>query len=294
MKIAIYGSRHQTGYIDYIVELVAALHQRNVEVVMIDKLYNHILQNYSAPFSVDCVVAPGQKCPPADVAFSIGGDGTFLRTAQWVAPRQIPVFGINTGHLGYLADHRMEGDFDWIDTLLADGYRVEERAMLKVDIGETVSPDSDFWPYALNEVAVLKKDTASMIDIEAYVDNVFLAHYKADGLIVATPTGSTGYNLSVGGPILQPTAPVTVLSPVAAHSLSMRPLVVCSDSVVCLSTASRAGSFLLSLDGRSVTLPEGTRITVSRAPFVTRILVRPDHNFADTLRNKLHWGVLNA
>lgn len=293
MKIAIYGSRHQTGYIDYIVDLVNALHQRNVEIVMISKLYDHILKNYSGCFEVDHVVGSEQTCPQADVAFSIGGDGTFLRTAQWVAPRQIPVFGINTGHLGYLADHRMECDFEWLDQLLSGNYRIEERAMLKVD---AVGSDgvAGCWPYALNEVAVLKKDTASMIDIEAYVDDVFLAHYKADGLIVATPTGSTGYNLSVGGPILQPMAPVNVLSPVAAHSLSMRPLVICNDSVVRLKTTSRAGSFLLSVDGRSTTLLEGRELIVSRAPFVTKILVKSDHNFADTLRNKLYWGVMNA
>lgn len=293
MKIAIYGSRHQTGYIDYIVELVAALHQRGVEVVMISKLYNHILHNYSRRFEVDYVVGSERNCPQADIVFSIGGDGTFLRTAQWVAPRQIPIFGINTGHLGYLSDHRMEGDFEWLDVLLSGGFRIEERTMLKVEVVES-DGNIGGWPYALNEVAVLKKDTASMIDIEAYVDDVFLAHYRADGLIVATPTGSTGYNLSVGGPILQPTAPVNVISPVAAHSLNMRPLVICNDSVVRLKTTSRAGSFLLSVDGRSDTLAEGNEIIVSRAPFATKILVRMNHNFADTLRNKLYWGVLNG
>ncbi|MCM1022248.1 MAG: NAD kinase [Muribaculum sp.] len=290
MKIAVFGSRHQSGYEEYIVKLVEEMHIRNIQVIMADKLYSHFGDKALGNLAVEHVVAADEKCPSADFAFSIGGDGTFLRTAQWVAPSEIPIFGINTGHLGYLSDHRMEGNFNWLDLLLSGDYIVEQRQMLKVDVVSSGIADV-IWPYALNEVAVLKKDTASMIEIEAYIDDVFLAQYKADGLIVSTPTGSTGYNLSVGGPILQPTAPVNVVSPVAAHSLSMRPLVVCNDSVVRLSTSSRVGSFLLSLDGRSLTLPEGVELIISKAPFVTNVVVRREHNFAETLRKKLYWGV---
>ncbi len=293
MRIAIYGSRHQAGYINYIIRLVEALRRRGAKVVMAEKLFCHITNEISASFSVNEVVAADQKCPDADMAFSIGGDGTFLRTAQWAAPHEIPILGINTGHLGYLADHRLEADFEWLDLLFAGGFDVQSRSMIRVSGLSDEILDS-FWPYALNEIAVLKKDTASMIDVEAYVDDDFLAHYKADGLIVATPTGSTGYNLSVGGPILQPTAPVNVLSPVAAHSLSMRPLVLGATSVVRMRVSSRAGSFLLSVDGRSLSLSELQDVIVSPAPFVTKVLIRPDRNFAETLRKKLYWGVLNG
>ena len=293
MKIAIYGSRHQSGYIGYIADLVGELHKRGIEVLMAEKLFVHMAQNLPSAPEVDSVVGNSQISQYADLAFSIGGDGTFLRTAQWVAPYEIPVFGINTGHLGYLSDHRMARDFNWIDSLIAGDYSVEPRTMLKVE-SPTLRSENGFWPHALNEVAVLKKDTASMIDIEAYVDGVFLANYRADGLIVATPTGSTGYNLSVGGPILQPTAPVNVISPIAAHSLSMRPLVISNDAEVQLVTTSRAGSFRLTHEGRSLSINEVEPIVISPSFVTTKIVIRPEHNFADTLRQKLYWGVLNV
>lgn len=157
---------------------------------------------------------------------------------------------------------------------------------------EVTSPDIkiDCWPYALNEVAILKQDTASMITMKASVDGAGLADYRADGLIISTPTGSTGYNLSVGGPIVAPQAPVWIISPVAAHSLTMRPLVVSDDSVVSVNTRSRTSSYRVSLDGRSVTLPVSTTIIMKRAPFVTKVVQRLDHRFVDTLRSKLLWG----
>ena len=293
MKIAIYGSRHQSRYLNEIVALINALRSHGVETVMARKLYDYLCESLqSAPAGVGEVVDDGADARfDADMAMSIGGDGTFLRTAQWVGRKEIPVLGINTGHLGYLADHRMDACQEWMRPLLEGCYEVESRTMIETELeGEGVTTPPGWWPYALNEAAVLKKDTASMIDIEAYINGTYLAHYRADGLIMATPTGSTGYNLSVGGPILDPSTRVWVLSPIAAHSLSMRPLVVDNSACFSLSTLSRARSYRLSLDGRSMSLPVGSTVYMRRAPFVTRVVMHPGHNFADTLRDKLHWG----
>ena len=229
------------------------------------------------------VIEPGQPVK-ADLALSLGGDGTFLRTAQWVGDAGIPILGINAGHLGYLADMTPE---EFLQSDLSDT-KVEERAMLHVTSEQNLP--RGLWPYALNDVAILKTDTSSMITVDAHIDAMPLTSYRADGLILATPTGSTGYNLSVGGPIVQPNVPAIILSPVAPHSLTMRPLVVSSSSVIDLQVHSRSEVYLLSLDGRSVQLPVATRVRVVTAPFKIKVMQRADHHFAGTLRSKLLWG----
>ena len=196
--------------------------------------------------------------------------------------------GINTGHLGYLADVRISDVGKCLECVFNGNHRIDSRTMIEVDCAET---DVDGWPYALNEVAILKQDTSSMIDMEARIGDALLANYRGDGLIVSTPTGSTGYNLSVGGPILEPSAPVWAISPIAAHSLTMRPLVVSDDSVFTVTTHSRSDAYRLSLDGRSVSLAAGTTVTMRRAPFVTKVIQSQDHHFSDTLRDKLLWGI---
>ncbi|MDE6028458.1 MAG: NAD(+)/NADH kinase, partial [Muribaculaceae bacterium] len=172
------------------------------------------------PRGVECVV-------------SIGGDGTFLQAAQWVGRRETPILGINTGHLGFLASYSLDDTEELLNVVAAGRWRLERRAVIEVSCH--AMPDG-FWPYALNEVAVLKGETASMVNVHAEIDGYFLADYMSDGLVVATPTGSTAYNLSLGGPILQPTLSCLVLSPIAAHSLTMRPLVVSGDSRIVLTT----------------------------------------------------------
>lgn len=228
----------------------------------------------------------------ADLAVSIGGDGTFLRAARWIGERGIPILGINSGHLGFLADVTLEKSESIIGDIAAMNLSVESRQLLSVELGtpsgNAVLPP---FPYALNEVAVLRDETASMISVDARLDGNPLALYQADGLMVSTPTGSTGYNLSVGGPILAPSSQCWVVSPIAAHSLTMRPLVVSSDSRLTLHVDSRVPVYRLSIDGRSVTLPLEARITLGKAPFVTRIAHRRGHNFVDTLRSKLLWGI---
>lgn len=229
----------------------------------------------------------GELPADASVAMCLGGDGTFLSTARLVGSSGLPVAGVNTGHLGYLADVDIDVAYKLIDVIIAGDYRVEPRSVLQVTVdGHTLG----FSPYALNEVAILREDTASMIDIHARLDGMPLSDYRGDGLIVSTPTGSTGYNLSVGGPIIAPDAPALSIAPIAPHSLTMRPLVVSDSCVVEVTTESRASSFRLSLDGRSARLPLSATVKIERAPFDINIVHRPDHSFASTLRSKLLWG----
>lgn len=286
VRIAIFGNCYQEAHLAELASFFKALQCRNVWVEIDNTFYNYLSRVLPAPPPVNDIIHAGEDFHAA-MAISIGGDGTFLHTAQWVGAKEIPILGINTGHLGYMADLRLADAEAWLDRILCGKFSIENRTMIEVRCDNAAF---DIWPYALNEVAVLKQDTASMIDVEAYINDEYLANYLADGLVVATPTGSTGYNLSAGGPIVQPTAPIWCISPIAAHSLGMRPLVVGDDSVVTLTTTSRAASFRISLDGRYTSLPVGSTVTLQRAPFVTKMIKRNDHTFAETLRRKLLWG----
>lgn len=231
-------------------------------------------------------VERGEKIA-ADLAISLGGDGTFLRTAKWVADSRVPILGVNAGHLGFLTDFTIDMLLDADRTTLAN-LRLEPRKLLHITCSEPLPDECS--PYALNDVALLKNDSASMISIEASVNSIPLTTYQADGLIVATPTGSTGYNLSVGGPILAPTVNALIISPVAPHLLAMRPLAVDGNARIDLRVKSRTGMFMLSLDGRSHPVNAGATITIRAAEFPIFVAQFPDHHFAETLRTKLLWG----
>lgn len=253
------------------------------DIEMHPKLYDHLAELGVSLAGVRqaSLSGPDQEC---SLVLSIGGDGTFLRTAAWVGRLGIPIIGINTGHLGYLATMNIDdaSSDKGVDGMLNADFAIEERTLLEV-----YSPEVRGWRYALNEVCIAKDDSVSMIQADTFVDGIELAQYRADGLIIATPTGSTAYNLSAGGPIVQPTAPVLVVSPIAAHSLGMRPLVIDDHSVLDISVSGRARAFRLSLDGRSTVLPMDTEVRIRRAPFVCRIAMRPDSAFPVSLRRKL-------
>lgn len=248
-------------------------------------LYDYLSERMSLPSSVRAV-RPGEPVR-ADLAVSLGGDGTFLRTAQWVGASETPVLGVNAGHLGFLADMNPD-EFLAEDAASLANLKVEPRRLLHVETSAGL-PD-DCWPYALNDVALLKTDSASMISVYASIDGRPLTCYQADGLIVATPTGSTGYNLSVGGPILEPSVDLVLISPVAPHLLAMRPLGVRGDSLLEFTVEARSDTFMLSLDGRSRPFPAGTTVRVGPAPFRILVAQRRVHHFASTLREKLLWG----
>ena len=286
MRIAVYGNSYQEEHLEELSALFELLSTHNAWVEIEASFYRYLCKVLPTPPKINDVIEGDDFS--AAIALSLGGEGTFLRTAQWVGKKEIPILGINTGHLGYLADVRISDVGKCLECVFNGNHRIDSRTMIEVDCAET---DVDGWPYALNEVAILKQDTSSMIDMEARIGDALLANYRGDGLIVSTPTGSTGYNLSVGGPILEPSAPVWAISPIAAHSLTMRPLVVSDDSVFTVTTHSRSDAYRLSLDGRSVSLAAGTTVTMRRAPFVTKVIQSQDHHFSDTLRDKLLWGI---
>lgn len=285
MKIAIYGSRRQDAHLPALDAFLRSLGAQGHEVVMHPKLYRYLMA--LIPEALQCVrrVMESAAGAGADMAVSIGGDGTFLRTVEWLGGAPTPIAGVNTGHLGYLTATGIEGIASVVPAFEAGRLEAEPRSLIEV-----AAPGLHVWPFALNEVALLKSETAAMIRVGATIDGLPLADYRVDGLLVSTPTGSTAYNLSVGGPIVQPSAPVWTIAPVAAHSLSMRPLVVNDSSVLTLTATGRAPHVRLSIDGRAVTLDIDTTLTLRRAPFCIQVLHPAGSSFAGTLREKLHWG----
>jgi len=217
----------------------------------------------------------------------MGGDGTFLDVASRVGDKEIPIIGINTGRLGFLASFSP----DHIEATMADIYDgnfgVEAHSVLNISCDEM---ELKGYPCALNEIAILKHDISSMISIHTDINDEYLTTYQADGLIIGTPTGSTAYSLSVGGPIIVPQSDTISLTPVAPHSLNMRPLVLCDNSEISLRVESRSNSFLISLDGRSQSYPDNIHLRIRKAPYSVKVVTRQGQSFFSTLRKKMMWG----
>ena len=286
MRIAVYSSKRQESSAEQIRLFLENLRRRGATAVMHRKLYNHLYGFMPRALAAVGSVVDGNDFE-ADLAVSLGGDGTFLRTAMWVGDKEIPIVGVNTGHLGFLTALPVDRLPQLLDELGGDAFRMESRGVLEL-CSPFIDPHSA--PYALNEIAIAKVETSSMIKADVSIDGKPLAQYSADGLIVCTATGSTAYNLSVGGPIVQPTVDVCVLSPVAAHSLTMRPMVVDGRSAIRIVPSGRASHVRLSLDSRYYEIETGTPVEIRRAPFTVRVLQPADRSFADILRDKLHWG----
>ena len=223
----------------------------------------------------------------ADFVISMGGDGTLLKSAHFVGAKGIPIMGVNMGRLGFLADvspNEIEGA---IEALYRGSYELEEHAVIQVEMeGQTL----ETCPRALNDIAVLKRDNASMISIRTCINGEYLVTYQADGLIVSTPTGSTAYSLSNGGPIIVPQAGILCLTPVAPHSLNIRPIAIKDDSVITITVESRSHQFLIAIDGRSEKCQEDTRLTIRKAPYAVHIVKRQGQKYFATLREKMMWG----
>ncbi|MCP9612576.1 NAD kinase [Coprobacter tertius] len=286
MKIAVFGNLYQAEKCAQARLLFETLEQYDAQVYICEDYYRFLHTVMKMEIRHEGLIT--SRCFEADMALSIGGDGTFLKTAERIGDKGIPILGINTGRLGFLADVSGNEIVEVMDEIFAGNYRVEERSLLQLN---AEGLPSEFWPYALNEVAVLKRDSSSMISIRTMLDGQFLNNYQADGLVISTPTGSTAYSLSAGGPVLVPQASNFVISAVAPHSLNVRPLVITDDSEIGLNVESRSHNFLVSLDGRSTVLTNTQHLRIKKAPFTTKVVKRYNHIFIDTLRNKLMWGV---
>lgn len=290
MKIAFIGKRRQSARdVELINRFMHRLEHEGAEIAVECRLLS-TLRDFG-PVGADRYTEFAGDDFEADFIISVGGDGTLLRCAAAAASKDIPIVGINTGHLGFLADESLENAPDVTVRLFTGEYSIESRSMLEVTVD---SPDPRYRPvnpYALNEVAILRQDTASMISVDTRLDGMQVATYQGDGIIISTPTGSTAYNLSVGGPVIEPNAPAFVISPIAPHALTMRPLVVSHHRTIDLSVYSRSNSYRVSLDGRNMVLPLSVGLTVKRAGSSVRLVHFPGNNFFDTLRTKMLWGI---
>ncbi len=285
MRIALFGNVFQTKKNIYVRAVLAKLKALNASICLEQDFADFVHQRLGVETKgLDIIGGNGLN---ADLIISMGGDGTFLTTAAKAGACGIPILGINTGRLGFLADVSPDEIDKSLDAVWKGEYTVEQRAVIAL---EKDGVQLAGYPFALNEVAVLKHDISSLIGINVYIDGAQLNHYMADGLIISTPTGSTGYSLSVGGPIIVPRSGTFCISPVASHSISTRPVVLCDDVTITLTVKSRSHNFLISIDGRSESVPEGTTLTLRRAPYTVGVMKVKHKNFFDTLRDKMSWG----
>lgn len=285
MKFAIFGNTYQARKSFHAETLFKILAKYNAEIFVCRDFHSFLNSDLKLNVHADGLFSGSDF--DADMVISIGGDGTFLRAASRVGRKGIPILGINTGRLGFLADVLPEEMEETFKEIHRNQYSVEERSVLQLLCDEKRLQES---PYALNEIAVLKRDSSSMISIHTAINGNYLTTYQADGLIIATPTGSTAYSLSVGGPIMVPHANTMAITPVAPHSLNVRPIVICDDWEITLDVESRSHNFLVAIDGSSETCKETTRLTIRRADYSIKVVKRYNHVFFDTLRTKMMWG----
>lgn len=285
LKFALFGNIYQTKKSASIQKVLSCLNEFGAELLVDKEYYDFLKEGQQIDVPAKRIFSGNDF--QADFAISMGGDGTFLKTAARVGYRNIPILGVNMGRLGFLADiapHEIES---CLKALYADDFAVEDRAVIRVVAeGEQLS-ECDC---ALNDVAILKRDTASMISIRASIDGEYLTTYQADGLIVSTPTGSTAYSLSNGGPIIVPGTGVLLMTAVAPHSLNIRPIVIPDSAEITLDVESRSHSFLVAIDGRSESCREGTRLRLRRAPYNIKVVKRSGKKYFATLREKMMWG----
>jgi len=285
LKFAIFGNVYQAKKSASIQKILSILNERGAEVVFDREFYQFLVENQRLNVTADGVFDGDDF--DADIVISMGGDGTFLKAASHVGSKNIPVMGVNMGRLGFLADVNPVSIERAFKSIYNNDFRTERHAVIEV------KSDGDWHtacPYALNDIAVLKRDDASMISIRASVNGEYVVTYRADGLVISTPTGSTAYSLSNGGPIVAPQASVLCLTPVAPHSLNVRPIVIPDNAEITISVESRNHNFLVAVDGRSERCDEGQTLTIRRAPYDIQIVKRRGHKYFSTLREKMMWG----
>lgn len=295
IRFALFGNKYQKEKTEAIRQVVATLMKRDAQITVDEDYYRFLITIPGFPGTPHSPEIPGQPVITtfrdndftADFALSMGGDGTLLKTASLIRDRQIPIVGVNMGRLGFLADADVNDFEQTLDALYCGDYSTDDRALIRV---ETDGEPLDVYECALNDVAILKRDTASMISIRASINGEYLTTYQADGLIVSTPTGSTAYSMSNGGPIIAPRTGVMLMTAVAPHSLNVRPIVLPDTSLIELTVSSRSHKFLVAVDGRSCKLPEGTTLRLTRAPYTVSVVKHRGARFFDTLREKLMWG----
>lgn len=284
-KVALFGNVYQTKKSKYARNVVNLLREMGYGIAIERHFYECAKAHLAGVDGLE--IFDGGEFS-ASFAVSLGGDGTFLRTAMLVGNKGVPILGINIGHLGFMSEVNPDAISRVFKDIATDNYTIESRSVLEV--AKSSGKSLGVYPFALNEIAVLKQDISSMIKVRASVNGEYLTTYSADGLIIATPTGSTGYALSAGGPVIVPESKSIVVAPVAPHSLSVRPIVLCDNVEITLRVTSRTGHYLVSVDGRSASCSgKGEDIVVRRAPYDIKTIHCGNKTFFDTLREKLMW-----
>jgi len=286
LKIALFGSRFQSEKRCHVVSLFDAFRKAGCSLIVCRKFYDFLTTVMTDPPAVDGWIEGDDFT--ADFVVSVGGDGTYLRTAHRIGNKGIPILGINTGRLGFLADTECADFSTFLLDISKGNYAIDELRLVQLRVDGQVF---DKYPCALNEIAVLKGENSSMINIHASVNGEYLNGYQADGLLIATPTGSTAYALSVGGPIIMPNCRDLLIAAVAPHNLAVRPIMVDDSSVIDLEIESRSHNFLVSLDGESFQLPCTAHLQVSLADYTIKAVKPLNNSFLQTLRRKLYWGM---
>ncbi len=289
MKVAVFGTLVSDEFVPVLQEFFQFLEHNKIEVQLYKPFYKHLFDDlqttaYYSSFFHSYADFENDN----EFIFSVGGDGTFLQSVLNIRNFSIPVIGVNGGRLGFLADISAEQISHALNNIFSKNYKIIERSMLEVEFSDCENMDFN---YALNEMTVLKTDNSSMLNVAAYLNDEFLNNYWADGLIIATPTGSTAYSLSVGGPILTPNSESFVITPLAPHNLTIRPIIVPDNCEIKLKVEGRGTNYLTSLDSRSVAVEFSTVLRIKKAGFKLKTLQLPDHPFFNTLRTKLMWGI---
>lgn len=289
MRIAIYGKEFGSAFKPYIEQLFAFLGREKVDFCIYGPFFEHLTHVQGInPQSDSTFTHCSQLAGNTDLVVSVGGDGTFLEAVSFIKDTRVPLAGINSGRLGFLANISQNEILSAMQCILAGDYSFQERSLVCF---ETANNPFAAFNHALNEVTIHKNDTSSMITVHVHINGELLNSYWADGLLVSTPTGSTAYSLSVGGPVVDPGNSNLLISPIAPHNLTVRPIVLPDTCEIKLQVESRSGSFLVSLDSRYASFDVNTAITIRKSGFTIRTLRLPGHDFYRTLRTKLLWGL---
>lgn len=289
MKIAVYGQYYKDNTETIIAKVLEVLNNHNAEIAFETNFYNVLIENSFLEAPYPTFASHKELESGFDMFISIGGDGTMLRAATFVRDKNIPILGINAGRLGFLATVQQENIEQLLPLIFTKKYKISSRTLLSLNY-EGKNSELEGLDYALNEVTVSRKDTTSMVTIETRLNGDYLNSYWADGLIISTPTGSTGYSLSCGGPILMPGVNSLVITPIAPHNLNARPLVIPDDTDIELIVSSREEQHLVSLDSRILSVDVETKLCIKKTDFKIHLVEFPQEKFLDTLRKKLLWG----
>lgn len=287
MRIALYGKTFGCDYDRLMRDVLAILRENNVEITVYKPFWENIGQCFDKIDDYQCFETAEELKDNVDMLFSFGGDGTILDSVPLIGDSGIPVLGINTGNLGFLASVSTKETCDAVRKILSGDYAIESRTMLQIEDENNIFNGIN---YSLNEISICRKDNGSLIVVNVFIDDVFLNTYWADGVLIATPTGSTAYSMSVGGPIMTPNTDSFLITPVAAHNLSVRPLVIPDRSTIRIKVDGRCDTFALGLDSRIFFVNKSMEIVIKKTDFSFNMVKLPEKEFFGTIRNKLLWG----